>query len=132
VSVSLADRSWWLREAAPTEPAAPALTGDTAADVCIVGGGFTGLWTALRIAELEPSREVVLVEADTCGSGASGRNGGFAMTFWHAFLNLEQVCGAAEATRLAHASADAVREIGAFSAEHEIDAHFHADGWLRG
>lgn len=47
---------------------------------CIVGGGFTGLWTALEIKERDASVDVTIVEADLCGSGASGRNGGFAMT----------------------------------------------------
>ena len=47
------------------------------ADLCIIGGGYTGLWAALYAKELEPTREVVLLEATRCGDGASGRNGGF-------------------------------------------------------
>ena len=46
-------------------------------DLCIVGGGYTGLWTAILAKERDPSRDVVLLEGDTCGSAASGRNGGF-------------------------------------------------------
>jgi putative aminophosphonate oxidoreductase len=130
VGAPISERSWWLREAIALDAQAPELTEETSADVCIVGGGFTGLWTALRIKELEPSRDVVIVEADLCGGGASGRNGGFAMTFWHQFLTLERVCGTAEALRLARASAWAVHEIGAFCAEHGVDAHFRPDGWL--
>ncbi len=125
-------RSWWLREAlamAPQPPAAP-LTGGLSTDVCIVGGGFTGLWTALRIKELDPGRDVTILERDLCGAGASGRNGGFAMTFWHHFLGLERACGTAEALRLARASADAVKEIGEFCDDHAIDARFRPDGWL--
>ena len=74
-------RSYWLEEAFAREPREPeaVLQGTVKADVCIVGGGFTGLWTALMLKGREPSLEVVLVEADVCGSGASGRNGGFAM-----------------------------------------------------
>src|SRR6516165_1095936 len=101
--------SAWLREAGPIEPLA-ALEGSRDAEICIVGGGFTGLWTALRIKQLEPDRDVVVVEADVCGSGASGRNGGFVLTFWHHFTGLERICGTAEALRLARASADAVRD----------------------
>jgi putative aminophosphonate oxidoreductase len=122
-------RSWWLRQAAPVEDATP-LAGSRRADVCVVGGGFTGLWTALRIKELEPGADVVLVEADICGGGASGRNGGFAMSFWHHFLGLERACGTAEAIRLAHASCEAVADIGRFCDEHEIDAQYRHDGWF--
>ena len=92
-------RSLWLDEALVGEEAAPPLEGDVSADVCIVGGGFTGLWTALLLKEREPSLDVVLVEADVCGAGASGRNGGFVLSWWAKFLALERLCGAVEAVR---------------------------------
>jgi putative aminophosphonate oxidoreductase len=123
-------RSLWLDEALVGEEAAPPLEGDVSADVCIVGGGFTGLWTALWLKEREPSLDVVLVEADVCGAGASGRNGGFVLSWWAKFLALERLCGAVEAVRLARASAAGVTKIGAFCAENGIDAHFRHDGWL--
>src|SRR4051812_17964728 len=66
-------RSFWL----PAHDAAPALHGVVSADLCIVGGGFTGLWAALYAKALDPGRDVVLLEAETAGFGASGRNGGF-------------------------------------------------------
>lgn len=122
-------RSWWLQAVAPAEDATP-LVGARRADVCIVGGGFTGLWTALRIKEREPDAEVVLIEADICGGGASGRNGGFALSLWHHFLALERTCGGAEAVRLAQASCDAVEEIGSFCEQHAIDAGYRHDGWV--
>ena len=125
-----APRSWWLREALGSEPPEPELNDRLSTDVCIVGGGFTGLWTALAIKEQEPTRDVVIVEADLCGAGASGRNGGFAMTLWHQFLGLQSICGELEALRLARASTHAVQEIGAFCRRHEIAARFRADGWL--
>jgi len=53
------------------------LTTTERADVCIVGGGFTGLWTALSIKRLAPEADVVAVEREYCGAGASGRNGGW-------------------------------------------------------
>src|SRR5215217_5927811 len=69
-------RPFWLTR--PHETAA-ALTTTTTADLCIVGGGFTGLWAALYAKQLDPARDVVVLEAETAGFGASGRNGGFAI-----------------------------------------------------
>ena len=66
---------FWLDRPRPAE-AAP-LDGAVEADLAIVGGGFTGLWAALQAKEERPDREVVLLEAETAGWGASGRNGGF-------------------------------------------------------
>jgi putative aminophosphonate oxidoreductase len=123
-------RSLWLDEALEGEEDAPRLEGEIRADVCIVGGGFTGLWTALRLKEREPALEVALVEADVCGAGASGRNGGFVLSWWAKFRALEQVCGTEEALRLARASAAAVGELQAFCASERIDAHLRYEGWL--
>jgi glycine/D-amino acid oxidase-like deaminating enzyme len=69
-------RSFWLDalpERAPHEP----LATQTDADLCIIGGGYTGLWAALAAKADDPSRDVVVLEATRCGNGASGRNGGF-------------------------------------------------------
>jgi glycine/D-amino acid oxidase-like deaminating enzyme len=67
-------RPFWL--AGPRE-VSPSLAGTVEADLCIAGGGFTGLWAALHAKTDDPAREVVLLEAETIGFGASGRNGGF-------------------------------------------------------
>jgi glycine/D-amino acid oxidase-like deaminating enzyme len=69
---------YWLDALLPREPD-PGLTGRAEADLCIVGGGFTGLWAALHAKADDPARDVVVLEADTVGFGASGRNGGFAI-----------------------------------------------------
>jgi glycine/D-amino acid oxidase-like deaminating enzyme len=69
-------RPFWLADPAAPEPA-PALTGRVSCDLAVVGGGYTGLWTALRARERDPSCDVVLIEADVAGGAASGRNGGF-------------------------------------------------------
>jgi glycine/D-amino acid oxidase-like deaminating enzyme len=66
-------------DAARPQDARPALAGSTDADLCIVGGGFTGLWAALHAKADDPGRDVLLLEAETAGFGASGRNGGFAL-----------------------------------------------------
>jgi len=127
---SMAVRSLWLQEALAGEEDSPPLASVEEADVCIVGGGYTGLWTAIRLKEQDPLRDVVVVEADVCGGGASGRNGGFVMSMWSKFLKLEHLCGEEEALRIARASADAVHAIGAFCEANAIDAHFREDGWL--
>ncbi|TCO24856.1 glycine/D-amino acid oxidase-like deaminating enzyme [Kribbella steppae] len=69
-------RVFWLEDKTAPVPS-PALLGPTVADLAVVGGGYTGLWTALRAKERYPNLDVVLLESDTCGSAASGRNGGF-------------------------------------------------------
>ena len=71
-------RPYWLDALPPREPQ-PRLEGPNEADLCIVGGGFTGLWAALHAKGDDPARDVVLLEAETAGFGASGRNGGFAL-----------------------------------------------------
>ena len=69
-------RSFWL-DTLPPRADHPPLGEVLEADLCIIGGGYTGLWAALYARELEPTREVVLLEATRCGDGASRRNGGF-------------------------------------------------------
>jgi putative aminophosphonate oxidoreductase len=123
-------RSLWLDEALPGETDEAALEGDVRADVCIVGGGFTGLWCALALKEDDPSLDAAIVEADICGGGASGRNGGFVLSWWAKFRALEDLCGTEEALRLARASAAGVEAIGAFCTANDIDAHFRHEGWL--
>jgi len=126
-------RSLWLREALAAEDGSEypeQLNGTTSVDVCIVGGGFTGLWTAIRITEADPSVSVAVVEADICGSGASGRNGGFVMSWWSKYGSLVKACGTDEAARLATASAHGIVQIGEFCRSHDIDAQYHHQGWL--
>lgn len=106
------------------------LSAQVTADVTIVGGGYLGLWTAIRIKERSPSLKVAVVERDLCGTGASGRNGGFVTSYWAKYLSLHEMCGTDEATRIANSSAEAVQEVGAFCRENGIDADFRADGWL--
>ena len=79
---------WWL-DSDPLEPAPhSALIGDIGADLCVVGAGYTGLWTALLAKERDPEREVVVVEQFETGAGASGRNGGFcSASLTHGFGN---------------------------------------------
>lgn len=69
-------------------PGHPALDGPVACDLLVVGGGYTGLWTALHAAERHPGRRIVLIEANRVGWAASGRNGGFVdASLTHGFEN---------------------------------------------
>ncbi|KPC83744.1 MULTISPECIES: NAD(P)/FAD-dependent oxidoreductase [Streptomyces] len=79
--------SYWLDD--PGKPAAlPALTGDERCDLLVVGGGYSGLWTALIAKERDPGRDVVLIEGHEVGWAASGRNGGFcAASLTHGLAN---------------------------------------------
>jgi putative aminophosphonate oxidoreductase len=123
-------RSLWLREALSDEGSQPPLQGAARADVAIIGGGFVGLWTAIRIKQQDPSCDVVVLEQDICGGGASGRNGGMVLTWWPKIASLKRLCGANEAVRLGRASEAAIDEIEAFCAKHEIDCHFQRGGLL--
>ncbi|QYA97171.1 FAD-binding oxidoreductase [Streptomyces anulatus] len=79
--------SYWLDD--PAKPdALPALTGDEHTDLLVIGGGYSGLWTALIAKERDPDRDVVLIEGHEVGWAASGRNGGFcAASLTHGLAN---------------------------------------------
>ena len=124
-----AQRSLWLSEAV-TERPLPRLQGQHRADVAIIGGGYVGLWTALRISELEPSARVVLLEGDICGGGASGRNGGFALSWWSKLPSLVRLFGEEEAVQLAQASLGAIDDISTFCKQRCPAAEFRRSGWL--
>lgn len=126
-------RCVWLREAIrPGEIDAPELDTDSKADVCIVGGGLAGLWTAITLKQRAPSTDVAIVEADICGGGASGRNSGMVLSQWAKFSALEAFCGTGEATRLGHEFGNSASNIEAFCHEHGIDAEMRRDGWIWG
>src|SRR5690348_8715048 len=102
---------WWLDDAFATEGGrvdTEPLAGDAAADVAIVGGGYTGLWAALAVLDREPSADVAVLEADFCGAGPSGRNGGFVEGYWPALAELVGLFGAQRAVELATAG-EAIR-----------------------
>ena len=122
--------SLWLDQALLPDEETQALDGDLRVDVCIVGGGYTGLWTALRLKELEPSIDVALVEQTVCGAGASGRNSGFLLGWWRQLAALQACCGAEEGLRLARRAAEVADAVHAFCADHAIDADLRRSGWL--
>jgi glycine/D-amino acid oxidase-like deaminating enzyme len=127
-----AARSFWLQEALAHdhgEPTPP-LERHVAADVCIVGGGFAGLWTAVRLTERAPGMRIAIVEQDIVGGGASGRNGGFVSSSWYDADAIVALYGMAEGRRYLEALSDAVGQIGAFAEAHGIECWFHHDGVL--
>ncbi len=125
---------WWVEEALAAglggEPAPP-LAGDTDADVAIVGGGYTGLWTALALKEREPGLDVVVLEADECGRGPSGRNGGFCHGYWAHLPRLRERFGDAGAVEVAKASEAIVPGVRAFAEAEGVDVWLREGGMLR-
>lgn len=116
-------RSVWIEQAFAREPgwAPRVLEGEQRADVCIVGGGFTGLWTAHRLRDLDPTLRIAIVEADACGSGASGRNSGAMGHWWTKLPALVRMIGAEDAQRVLRASIAILDDMHAFIGEHRID-----------
>ena len=133
-------RSWWLREAlaaesdelrSATPPLAPDLGAGARADVAILGGGYTGLWTAYHLTELAPGIRVAILERDICGGGASGRNGGFVTGWWDELPTLVERFGDAEGMRIARAADLAVDEIGAWCVRHGVAAWYRKAGYVQ-
>lgn len=125
-----ADRSYWLG-ATPYEPG-PALEGARRADVAIVGGGFTGLCTAHFLRELEPSLDVVVLESEVVGFGASGRNGGFSMTLFGLTLGVTATLfGKERAAAAHHYMEEAVETLERLVGELGIDSDYERPGFLR-
>ena len=125
-------RSWWLREALAADSGAPcpSLVGRIRADVAIVGGGYTGLWTAYHLKQADPGADVVLLEADICGGGPSGRNGGFMYGLWDDFPVLVDLFGTEDAVRVGQASERAVDLAEDIFREAGIDIWFQRSGHL--
>jgi len=121
--------AWWLRDADDGERS-PSLDRDLDVDVAIVGGGFTGLWTALALRALPEPPRVAVLEAEFCGWGPSGRNGGFCHGYWSYLPTLRDLFGDEAALRLVAAGDKIIPGIRTFLAERGEDAWFHEDGLL--
>jgi glycine/D-amino acid oxidase-like deaminating enzyme len=98
--------------------------------VCIVGGGFAGLWTAYELGERRPDLGVVLLEADICGAGGSGANGGFFSTSWLQLSSLCRTLGEEGGVAWAAALARMVDELDAWVARHDAHIDAHHEGIL--
>ena len=124
---------WWdtLPDEIRGEPRA-ALPESITADVAIVGGGYTGLWTAYYLLKADPSLHVVVLESEVAGFGASGRNGGWASALFP--TSLDQVAAASSresAVALQRAMFDTVDEVGRVADAEGIDCHYAKGGTIR-
>lgn len=126
---------WWLHEALAAEASVPdptpAAFDQRAYDVAIVGGGYTGLWTAQWLVEGHPELRVALLEQGICGSGPSGRNGGFAHGWWDQLPYLRERFGPEAALRVAGLVDEAVGTIGDWCGTNAVDAWYRRGGYLR-
>ncbi|GAA3372768.1 FAD-dependent oxidoreductase [Streptomyces sannanensis] len=121
--------SFWYAQNGIPDPREP-LPGDTSADVCIVGGGYTGLWTAYYLKKAAPFLNITVLEARFCGYGASGRNGGWLYNGIAGRDRYARLHGRDSAVRLQQAMNDTVTEVVRAAAEEDIDADIHQGGVL--
>ena len=122
--------AWWLEDADDGERS-PALAGVLDTDVAIVGGGYTGLWTALALRQQAPDLRIALLEAEFCGFGPSGRNGGFCHGYWSYLPTLRDLFGDDAALRLCAAGDTVVPGIRAFLEARGEDAWLREGGMLQ-
>ena len=96
----------------------------------VVGGGYTGMWSAWHLLDSEPGIRVLLLEGDVCGHGPSGRNGGFCESLWFSAPALRERFGDEPARSLLDASSETVTAIGAWCEDNGVDAWFDQSGYL--
>jgi glycine/D-amino acid oxidase-like deaminating enzyme len=120
---------FWIAEAG--SPAVlPALEGAATADVVVIGGGYTGLWTAWHLLAAEPDARVMVLEAGRCGHGPSGRNGGFVSSLDLSLPSLRAAYGDAAAAAWVDAARETVDAIGAWCEAEGVDAWYRRGGEL--
>jgi glycine/D-amino acid oxidase-like deaminating enzyme len=123
--------SFWLEDSGESLTPRPALKSSTDVDVAILGGGYSGLWTAYYLLLHEPTLRVAVVDKEIAGFGASGRNGGWCSPNFPVTAGaLEKRFGADAARNLLLAMRASVDEVGRVCNEEKIDARFHKGGVL--
>ena len=133
-SVLPADPSWWFADALKQEGgrlASPSLNGEVTVDVAIVGGGYTGLWTALALKARRPGLSIALIEGGLCGGAASGKNGGKVHGYWAALQGMSQSIGEDGALAVARAGTMAQDAIRAFATAPGRDVWWREAGNIR-
>jgi glycine/D-amino acid oxidase-like deaminating enzyme len=124
--------SWWWADLGGLPAPRPPLDGDREADVCIVGAGYTGLWTAYELLLADPSLSVVVLEREVAGYGASGRNGGWVLGEISTGTGQRSAAGDEAMAALQRAARETVDEVGAACAREGIDCDFVKGGSLTG
>jgi glycine/D-amino acid oxidase-like deaminating enzyme len=123
---------WWVTESELLDQAsAPELAGEAEADVAVVGGGYTGLWTALALREREPGLSVVVLERERCGLGPSGRNGGFLHGYWSSVGWLRDLLPDDSVVRLTRAGDRIIPAVEAFAERRGEDVWLRRGGLLK-
>jgi glycine/D-amino acid oxidase-like deaminating enzyme len=123
--------SFWLETCGDDLAPRPALAQSTDVDVAILGGGFTGLWTAYYLLRAAPGLKIAILEKEIVGYGASGRNGGWCTSHFPVTpTELQRRYGNNRARSLMLAMHDAVDEVSRVCEEENIDAHYHKGGVL--
>jgi glycine/D-amino acid oxidase-like deaminating enzyme len=120
---------FWIAEAGSPE-LLPALAGDERADVVVIGGGYTGMWTAWHLLAADPDARVVLLEAGRCGHGPSGRNGGFVSSLDLSRPALRADYGEDAVAAWVDAARATVDAIGAWCEDEGVDAWYRRGGEL--
>jgi glycine/D-amino acid oxidase-like deaminating enzyme len=120
--------SLWSTTAAEARPREP-LSGDLAVDVAIVGGGYTGLWTAYYLRRAAPDMRIAVIEREHVGFGASGRNGGWCSAIFPVGMpKLARMHGLERATGLRVAMQETVDEVGAVAATEGMEVDYAKGG----
>ena len=131
VDACAAGSNFWRTGKARCEPAPP-LACDSVADVAVIGAGYTGLAAAHHLKCAEPSLDVAILEAETCGFGASGRNAGFVMTlFGSSLAAMRSSHGDACVREAHHYMQSAIDALEATINEHKLDCDFERSGFLK-
>jgi glycine/D-amino acid oxidase-like deaminating enzyme len=131
---------WWLDEAFAAEgdsdedrakPASPPFHGDANVDVAILGGGYTGLWTALALRSRDPSLRIAILEKEIVGWGPSGRNGGFLHGYWSHVSRLLPLLGRERTLELCRVADRVVSSVRAFVEFRQEDVWLREAGYLK-
>jgi glycine/D-amino acid oxidase-like deaminating enzyme len=126
-----AEGNFWTQSKEP-RAVHPPVAGDVGADVAIIGGGYTGLATAYHLKTAEPALKVAVLDAETAGFGASGRNAGFVMTLFGASSGLMKSLHGKDKLAAAHKYMEsAIDALAAMVTEHKIDCDFERTGFLK-